>query len=165
MFKKNLFQFLKSNTQGLPIGLGDSKSLAIELFGKPKEIVGDDSMGFIYFRNGIRISYDDDIINEIGIDICNTKKSYPVKNKEDGVKGVLNRNTPIHKILDLLSTCGIRYRFISINDQNDYLCVVTEGNVALYFSVYDDQLTLIAYTGVAKFDRIPLTYQVLGEGS
>lgn len=161
----NLIEFLKFNVRNSLIKLGTPVHEVEAYYGKPREIVGTEEFGWLYYKDGARLIFFDGVINEVGFDLKKLASNrlsfkHEVINEQNKAIGVITAKTTIREFLTLLTEAGIKYRYLNF-EHNSGISIITSGNVVVRLDIDDNRIDLINYMGVLHFDQIPTVNDIL----
>jgi|688.fasta_scaffold75502_5 hypothetical protein len=101
---------------------------------------GDKDYGFYYAKNGFRVGFSDNYIDEIGIDFTKSKCKVIFKTNES----LFNfREKKIHKVLDFLNDNLLSWKAVESLDNNHLMIKLNKNGIMIIFDVYKGTITNI----------------------
>ena len=113
-------------------------------YGQPVKVVGDETIGFLYYDNGVRFGYTGGVITELGIVFFGQENIiYPVELPLAEEHTQITELTRIHEFISIINHAGIKWK--SNDEKNlNVFSLKTEGEVYALFDLEDGKITKIA---------------------
>ncbi len=107
---------------------------------KKMKLAGEPDYGFFYMKNGFRIGFSGDVIDEIGIDFTKSKCKIIFKTNN----GLFNlKGKKIHKILDFFNDNLLSWRCVESLDNNNLMIRLNKNNIMIIFDIYEGTISSI----------------------
>ena len=151
ILKKNgLIEFLKDGEAFLGFKTQDKVTQIFELVGQPELIIGNEEMGFYEYKNGIRIGYVDDFMDEFAI-LFSEKRHIEFPIHSSSLKGIkkITKNLQIFELISILNSNKIKWKSC---DEKSSSCftIITEGDVLILFDLENGELFRVVYSAISK---------------
>ena len=142
----NISNWILKNQPLYDINIGDDlKNTLKKINSKNFYLVGENDYGYYYNKNGYRFGFSDDIIDEIGIDLLQTKGEVIIKK---GKYKIDLKTAKIHKVLSFLNDISIKWTPLATCDRETLTIILDDSKIFFFFDIYEGVLDKISKSNI-----------------
>lgn len=127
----NFKNFLTSGELGLNFFIDDEINVAHTKMGKYLDHVGDDSAGYFYYSNGVRVGYVEKYIDEIELNFKEYKHLSFDVDSIFGERFRISGKSRIHEFIYFLNSNNVKWK--CVDEKNLYSFIIKVNDVSLSF--------------------------------